>query len=192
VEALIEQYLGNPLILAVLLFLANFVMEEGAIIAGAALAAAGEIGTGLALVALVTGNIVSDWALYGIGALAGSSPLVRRWVDGKMLERGRRLLDRGVLPAALLARLLPPVFMASGFVRVDFRRFAIVNGVVAAVYTAALFFGAFGLNLVLFDLLGNWAWPVMVGLVIGVVWLSHRFTVYYFASDKDEGGNSGD
>ncbi|RDD70616.1 DedA family protein [Paracoccus versutus] len=190
-EALIEQYLGNPLILAVLLFLANFVMEEGAIVAGAALAAAGEIGTTLALVALVTGNIVSDWALYGIGALAGSSPLVRRWVDGKMLERGRHLLDRGVWPAALLARLLPPIFMASGFLRVDFRRFAIVNGVVAAVYTVALFFGAFGLNLVLFDLLGNWAWLVVAALVIAAVWLSHRFTVYYFASSKDEGDGSG-
>lgn len=188
-DALIEQYLGNPLVLAALLFLANFVMEEGAIIAGAGLAAAGEIRTDLALVALVTGNIVSDLALYGIGALAATSGLVRRWVDGAMLERGRRLLDRGVWPAAILARVLPPIFMASGFVRVDFRRFAIANGVVAAAYTVALFYGAFGINLVLFDLLGNWAWLAIAGLVAGVVWLGHRFTVRYFALDKgDEGG----
>src|SRR5690606_8256927 len=100
-------------------------MEEGAILAGAALAAADEIGVGLALLALVVGNILSDWLLYGIGVLAGKSSLVRRWIDGVMLDHARRLLVRGVWPAAVLARLLPPVFIASGFVRVDFRRFAV-------------------------------------------------------------------
>lgn len=188
VEALIEHYLGNPLVLAGLLFLATFVIEEGAIVAGATLAAAGEIGTGLVLLALIVGMILSDWLLYWIGALAGSNRLVRRWVDGAMLARGRRLLDRGVVPAAMLARLLPPVFLASGFVRVDFRRFVLVNAVVAIAYTLALFFGAFGLNLVLFEWLGDWAWLVMAVMVVAVVWLSHRFTAHYFAGKDDRDG----
>lgn len=191
-EALVERYLGDPLVLAGLLFLATFVMEEGAIVAGAALAAAGEVGTALALGSLVVGMILSDWLLYWIGALAGNSRLVRRWVDGATLARGRRLLDRGVVPAAMLARVLPPVFLASGFVRVDFRRFVVVNAVVAVIYTLGLFFGSYGLNLVLFDMLGDWAWPVMAGLAVGAVWLSHRFTARYFASDdKGEGGPGG-
>lgn len=190
-DALIERYLGDPLVLAGLLFLATFVMEEGAIVAGAALAAAGEIGTGLVLAALVTGMILSDWLLYWIGALAGSSRLVRRWVDGAVLARGRRLLDRGVLPAAMLARLLPPVFLASGFVRVDFRRFVLVNAAVALVYTLGLFYGSFGLNLVLFQMLGNWAWPVMAALAVAAVWLSHRFTARYFAPDHDRNDRNG-
>lgn len=191
-EALVEHYLGNPLVLAGLLFLATFVMEEGAVVTGAALAAAGEIGTALALAALVVGMILSDWLLYGIGALAGSSRLVRGWLGDAALTRGRRLLDRGVVPAAMLARLLPPVFLASGFVRVDFRRFVMVNAVVATIYTLGLFFGTYGLNLVLFDWLGNWAWLVIAGLAVAAVWLSHRFTARYFASDRDAAGGDED
>ncbi|HHY01338.1 MAG TPA: hypothetical protein GX686_00490 [Paracoccus sp.] len=189
-ETLVEQYLGNPLVLAWLLLAANFVMEEGAILAGAALAAADEIGVGLALLALVVGNILSDWLLYGIGVLAGKSSLVRRWIDGVMLDHARRLLVRGVWPAAVLARLLPPVFIASGFVRVDFRRFAVVNGVVATIYTVGLFFGSYGINLVLFDWLGNWAWLVVAALVVAVVWLSHRFTVHYLGAEDSKGDDA--
>lgn len=60
-EALIEQYLGNPLVLAMLLFLAPFVLEEAAILTGAALAASGEMPTWLALAAIAAGMIASDW-----------------------------------------------------------------------------------------------------------------------------------
>lgn len=189
-EALVEQYLGNPLVLAWLLLAANFVMEEGAILAGAALAAADEIGLGLALAALVVGNILSDWLLYGVGVLAGKSSLVRRWIDGVMLDHARRLLVRGVWPAAILARLLPPVFIASGYVRVGFRRFAVVNGVVAIIYTTGLFFGSYGINLVLFDWLGNWAWLAVAALVVAVVWLSHRFAVHYLGAEDRKGDDA--
>ncbi|SCY68558.1 DedA family protein [Paracoccus tibetensis] len=190
-EALIEQYLGNPAVLALLLFLAPFVLEEAAILTGAALAASGEMSAALALAAISTGMIVSDWTLYAIGALAGRSRRIRGWIDAATLLRGRQLLDRGAWPAGLLARLIPwllfPIFVASGFLGVGFRRFALINGLIAAVYILVLFFGVFGLNLVLFDWLGNWAWAVMALLLIVVVaagrWAARR----YLAKDAASG-----
>lgn len=182
-EALIEQYLGNPVVLALLLFLAPFVLEEAAILTGAGLAASGEMPTWLALAAISTGMIVSDWSLYALGALAGRSRRIRGWIDGDGLARGRALLDRGAWPAGLLARLIPwllfPIFVASGFLGVGFRRFALVNGLIAAVYILALFFGVFGLNLVLFEWLGNWAWAVLALLLVLVIvasrWAARRY-----------------
>lgn len=190
-EALIEQYLGNPLVLALLLFLAPFVLEEAAILTGAGLAASGEMPTWLALTAISTGMVVSDWTLYALGALAGRSRRIRGWIDGDALARGRRLLDRGAWPAGLLARLIPwllfPIFVASGFLGVGFRRFALVNGLIAAVYILALFFGVFGLNLMLFEWLGNWAWAVLALLLVLVVVASRWAARRYFGKDAAGG-----
>lgn len=190
-EALIEQYLGNPAVLALLLFLAPFVLEEAAILTGAALAASGEMSMALALAAISTGMIVSDWTLYAIGALAGRSRRIRGWIDAATLSRGRQLLDRGAWPAGLLARLIPwllfPIFVASGFLGVGFRRFALINGLIAAVYILVLFFGVFGLNLVLFDWLGNWAWAVVALLLVAVVAAGRSAARRYLGKDAAKG-----
>ena len=175
-EQLLDQYLGNPYVLAALLFLAPFVLEEAAILTGAALAAAGELPTAIALAAVAIGMVVSDWLLYALGAVAGRSRRMRRWIGEDSIARGQRLLERGAVPAALLARLIPwllfPIFVASGFLGVGFRRFALVNAGIAVVYIAVLFFGVYGLNLVIFDLLEGWGWAVVALLLACVVALS--------------------
>lgn len=182
-QALIDQHLGNPLILAALLFLTPFVLEEAAILAAAALVASGDMAAGLALGAVALGIVVSDWSLYALGALAGRSRRIRAWIDPAQLVRGHRLLHRGAVPAGLLARLIPwllfPVFVASGFLGVGFRRFAAINGAIALVYVVVLFFGALGLNVVLLDWLGNWAWAVvgvlLLALILGGRWAARRY-----------------
>jgi membrane protein DedA with SNARE-associated domain len=175
-DQLLEQFLGNPFVLAALLFAAPFVLEEAAILAGAALAAAGELPTGVAFAAVTVGMVVSDWCLYAAGAIAGRSRRIRRWIGEESIERGQRLLSRGAIPAALLARLVPwllfPIFVASGFLGVGFRRFALVNAAIAAVYIVVLFFGVYGINLVIFDLMDGWGWLAVAGLIVGVVLLS--------------------
>ncbi|MBM3605399.1 MAG: hypothetical protein FJX25_11800 [Alphaproteobacteria bacterium] len=182
-QTLIEQHLGNPLVLALLLFLGPFVLEEAAILAAAALAAAGEMSAALALGAVAVGIVVSDWSLYALGALAGRSRRIRGWLDPAQLARGHRLLHKGAFPAGLLARLIPwllfPVFVASGFLGVGFRRFALINGMIALVYVVVLFLGALGLNIVLLDWLGNWAWAVagllLLAVILGGRWIARRY-----------------
>lgn len=173
-EALIAQNLGNPLFLAALLFLATFVLEEAAILLAAGLAATGEMTPGLALSSVGVGMMVSDWCLYGLGALAGRSRRIAGWIPPDQLAQGRRLLQRSTLAAALLARIVPwllfPIFVASGFLRVGFRRFALINAAIALVYVPGVFYGAFGLYAVLIAWLGNWAWLAGAALLLAILW----------------------
>lgn len=187
-EALIEQHLGNPLVLAALLFVGTFVLEEAAILLAAGLAASDEMTSGMALAALVGGMIVSDWCLYGLGALAGRSRLIGRWVSRDQLDQGRRLLHRSTLAAGLLARGVPwllfPIFVASGFLRVGFRRFALVNAAIALIYTPAVFYGAFGLYAVLMDWLGEWAWLAGGAALLTILWASRAATRRYLSGES--------
>lgn len=173
-DALIEQSLGNPMVLALLLFFATFVMEEVAIFVAAGLAASGEMTTGLALASLIGGMIISDWCLYGTGALMRRHRKIAQWVSPQKLAQGRLLLGRSMLVSGLLARIVPwllaPVFMASGFLNVGFRRFALVNAMIAVVYIPLLFFGAFSLYGMLLERLGLWAWAVGGVAVAAILW----------------------
>jgi len=188
-EALIEQNLGNPLLLAALLFAATFVLEEAAILLAAGLAAAGEMPPGLALASVGSGMIVSDWCLYGLGALAARNRHIAEWLSQDRLQQGRNLLHRSTFAAGLLARIIPwllfPIFVASGFLRVGFRRFAIINAAIALVYVVAVFYGAFGLYAVLMARLGDWAWLAGAAVLLAVLWGGRALGRRYFSGKTD-------
>lgn len=187
-EGLIEQHLGNPLLLAALIFVGTFVLEEAAILLAAGLAASGEMTAALALAALSSGMIVSDWCLYGLGALAGRNRRIAEWVSPERLNEGRRLLHRSTFAAGLLARLVPwllfPIFVASGFLRVDFRRFALINAAIALVYVPAVFCGAFGLYALLMEWLGGWAWLIGAAGLLALLWRGRALAARYLSDSS--------
>lgn len=191
-EFLIEQNLDNPWILAACLFLATFVLEEAAIVLAAGLAAAGQLNAPVAVGAVASGVIVSDWTLYALGAFAGRSQRIAGWIPAEQLGQGRRFLARGALPAGLLARLIPwmlfPIFVASGFVGVSFRRFAVTNGAIALIYVVALFFGAVEFFQLLLEWLGNWAWLLGAVLLLVLLWCGRRVARHYL-SESTAGGS---
>jgi len=188
VENLIADNIGNPLVLVVLLFLATFVLEEAAILIAAGLAASGELPASLALGAISSGIIVSDWCLYGLGALAARSARIARWVSPARIDIGRSLLQRNTLVAGLIARIIPwllfPIFVASGFLGVGFVRFALINAAIALLYVLALFYGAFGLSSVLIDWLGGWAWLFGAVLLLAILWGGRAVAKRYLIEDK--------
>ncbi|WP_040485461.1 DedA family protein [Lutibaculum baratangense] len=175
-ETWFAQFVGHPLVLAGLLFVAPFLLEEAAILSGAGIAAAGELSLPVTIGALYLGIVASDWLLYGLGAAAGRSERLRAWIGPDYIERGRRILHRGALGAGLMARLVPwllfPVFVASGFLRVGFARFALVNAGIALVYVNVLFWSVYGLDLILFELFEQWGWVIVAAFAVGVVALS--------------------
>lgn len=146
--------------------------------AGGGLAAAAELPPLAALAALYAGMVVSDWLLYGAGFLAGSSPRIRRLVRDENIDHGRAILARSHLLAAISARLVPwlllPIFVASGFLRIGFARFALVNAFVALVYTNVLFWAIFASGTVLFDQMRDWSWLVLALATLVVVAWSYR------------------
>jgi membrane protein DedA with SNARE-associated domain len=192
VENLFAENIGNPLVLVVLLVLATFVLEEAAILIAAGLAAAGELPASLALAALATGIIVSDWCLYGLGALAVRSERIERWVSPARIAHGRGLLQRSTFTAGLIARTIPwllfPVFVASGFLGVGFLRFALINAAIALIYVLALFYGAFGLASAVIDWAGGWAWLFGAGLLLVILWGGRTFVRRYL--DRNSAPNA--
>lgn len=189
-EAFLLEQANNPALALALLFFGPFVLEEAAVLAGAALAAAGALPPVVVLIVLYAGIVVSDWLLYLVGALAGRSRRVRGWIGHDTIDKGRRLLQRGALPAAISARLVPwlllPIFVTSGFVRVDFLRFAAMNAAIAFIYVNVIFWGIFGFNLVLFEVFDGWGWLAVLALGLGLVMLSRRLMRRFSPARDDE------
>lgn len=163
----------DPWLQAALLFLGTFVLEEAALMAGALLAAAGELPAVAALAALYLGMIVSDWALYGLGAAAARSARLRAWLGPERLARGRQLLGSNLTSALAAARLVPwllfPILVACGFLRVGALRFAAIDALIALPYTAILFWLLTGFNILLFEHLQRWGWAAAVALILVTV-----------------------
>lgn len=166
---------GDHVLQLVLLFAATFVAEEAALIGGAGLAASDELPAVAAAAAVFGGIVVSDWAFYGLGQLGRRVPWFRRRLDNALLERGRRHLA-GDLPLALLvARLVPglvyPIFISCGFLGIGFRRFVVLNLLIALPYTLLLFGGTLLLGELLFAYLEDWGWLVLAAFAVAVVLL---------------------
>lgn len=188
IDDLLVRHAGDPIVLAALLFLAPFVLEEAAILMGAGIAVAGELPAAVAAGALYLGIVVSDWLLFIGGAWAARSGRIRGWIGTGNIDKGRRLLERGTFLASLSARLVPwllmPIFVACGFVGIGFARFAFINAVIALVYLNVLFWAAYGFNLVLLDLFARWGWVLVVGFAIAIV-LATRIAGRRWGKPKD-------
>lgn len=177
----VEQILGDPVLQLSLIFLGPYLLEEAAILSAAALAAGGELRAITAFAAVYLGIVTSDWLIYAIGWGAGRSARLRAWVGEKAISRGRQLLSGGALAAGISARLVPwllfPVFVASGFLGVRFRRFALINAGIAVVYTAILFLALYFFNVALFDMFAGWGWlaVVLAGVfLLLAIWAGRR------------------
>jgi membrane protein DedA with SNARE-associated domain len=181
------HFLGHPVLQVFLLFVTPLVLEEAAILSAAVLAAGGELGAPIAFAAVYAGIVVSDWLLYAAGVAAGRSRRIRGWLGEDVIARGRGILHRGAFAAAVTARLVPwllfPIFVASGFLGVSFARFALVNALVALVYTAAAFLGLYFFNVALFELFDGWGW--LAASVAAVVMLAALLIARRLYRDDD-------
>jgi membrane protein DedA with SNARE-associated domain len=164
-----------PLILAALIVLATFILEDGATIGAALLALEGHIDPRLGLGALIFGIVLGDLGLYGLGRYAANHPRMRLLVGKKRLAKGRDYLQRRLVPALLSARCLPgmrmPTYVASGFLGVSFMKFAAI-AIVAVGIWATLFFSAilyFGSKIV--EYVDDQIWIVGVILLFFAIFL---------------------
>ncbi len=134
---------SDPIVLALAIFAATFFLEDATMVAAALLAASGMLPAPVAFVALYVGIVVSDWGLYGLGAVARSSELARRIISDDRISTARSWLRGRLLPTLIGVRLVPgsrfPAYTASGFLRVPFRPFAAITAMMSFVWTATIF-----------------------------------------------------
>jgi membrane protein DedA with SNARE-associated domain len=155
---------------SIVIFFLTFIHEDAAILA----AGFSRVENGLPLLyayfPVYFGIVAGDVLIYGLGRLAQTNKWLRSKIIGPKIERIKLWLEAHLVRVLVLCRLTPgflfPTFVACGWFKIPFWRFATVSIFAGAVYssivlTIVILFG----NAVLFHL-GYWAWAVLVVLVI--------------------------
>lgn len=150
--------------IASLLFL-PFAHEDLAIILGGYLINNGQMSALLVGICLYIGMVVSDFALYGIGAGARYIPWLKRFAVDERVRYLGDTLKRNVFSVVALCRVVPGIvfvaFVACGWARVSLLRFTLATLVVSAVYLPLMLYLVIVFGDALEDHMGLWAWPML-------------------------------
>lgn len=123
--------------------------EEVPVLAAGYLSATGQLDWTFALIACIVGAILGDSVVYAIGYHFGNNLVRRHRLLAKFLHAEReayveQLVRRHGLKVFFLARFLvgirAPIYLATGTLRVPYRKFLIVD-IISASTVVGLFFG---------------------------------------------------
>jgi len=146
-----------------------FAHEDLAIVLGAYIVVNDLMPTGLVVASIYGGMVVSDFALYGIGAGARRLPwLQKHAVDDRVRGFGD-VLRRNLFALVALCRFIPGfvfvAFVACGWARVSLARFTAASLTVSAVYLAVMLYLVATFGDALDDHMGLWTWPLLLALL---------------------------
>jgi membrane protein DedA with SNARE-associated domain len=167
--------------------------EEVAIILAGVLSAQGHLLPGPALLACLIGALLGDSTIYAIGHRWGHSllsyhPRLAKLLGAEREKRFEEAIEQHALKVMLLSRFLvgvrAPVYLATGVVRLPFRRFLMYD-VLCASLVVGLFFG---LSYLFGDHVARWVRDaelkvtlvvLLVVLIAGLlIYRRHRATIY--------------
>ncbi|MEX0641051.1 MAG: DedA family protein [Pirellulales bacterium] len=167
--------------------------EEVAIILAGVLSAQGHLHPGLAFAACLVGALLGDSIIYAIGHRWGHNllsyhPRLAKLLGAEREKRFEEAIDQHALKVMLLSRFLvgvrAPVYLATGVIRLPFRRFLSYD-LICATLVVGLFFGVsylFGDNVARWVHDAEWTVTLVVVLVVLVVGLilyrRHRDVIY--------------
>ena len=168
-----------------------FAHDDLAIVLGGYIVVNGLLPAGLVVLSIYGGMVVSDFALYGIGAGARRLPWLRRCaVDERLLAVGSAL-KRNLFALVALCRLVPGlVFVAGvacGWTRVSLARFALASLVVSALYLPLMLYLVVVFGDALDDHMGLWAWPFLLA-VLGLTAFARRRVLAFRDAAARSGG----
>ncbi len=160
---------NQPVILALVIIAATFILEDIATVTIALLASQMAIDGSIAIAALVAGTILGDFAVYLIANRAAHVPIVARFLNSGALKPVREWMGRNALAMILVARFTPglrlPVFAAAGSLDVPLRSFAIVIVLSTLVWTPGLYWAATALGSTGIAHFGMFGWVLPAALI---------------------------
>ncbi|WP_419832410.1 DedA family protein [Endozoicomonas atrinae] len=189
---LILDVTKHPLVLAVLILLSTYLLEDAAIISAALISIDGFISPELAFLALLIGIFTGDLGLYGLGRLFGRWS----WLDGRIPEgnvnRAGQWLKQRAVWTILVVRLVPglrlPSYVAFGFFRYSFISFSGWVFLASLVWTGVIFLGLYWFGSMFWSELSSVKWLLLPFVVIAILVLHRRFKL---SIEKiDMGGSS--
>lgn len=155
---------------SIVIFFLTFIHEDAAILAAGFSKVEYNLPLLYAYVPVYLGIVVGDVIIYGLGRLAQTNRWLKSKIIGPKVERIHLWLESHLVRVLIVCRLTPgllfPTFVACGWFKIPFWRFASVSIIAGAVYssivlTIVVLFG----DLVLFHL-GYWAWGLLAAIVI--------------------------
>jgi membrane protein DedA with SNARE-associated domain len=163
----------SPLFQAVAIVLATFVLEDAATVLAAMQVAQGGISVTVALGSLFVGIVLGDLGLYGLGRLSARLRWVARLLPPHRNAAISAWLKGRVFMVVLVSRFLPglrlPTYTTCGFLRADFRQFALAAVVATTCWTSLLFGASLRVGQFLMDHFGAWRWLGAAGFVLFVI-----------------------
>jgi membrane protein DedA with SNARE-associated domain len=163
----------SPLLQAVAIGFATFVLEDAATVPAAMQAAQGETSVGLALASLFVGIVQGDLGLYGLGRLSARVPWIAGLLPPHRKAATRAWLTGRVFQVVLVSRFLPglrlPTYTTCGFLGADLRQFTLAAVVATMCWTSLLFGASLEVRQVLLDHFGAWRWLGAAGFVLFVI-----------------------
>jgi len=143
-----------------------FAHEDLAIVLGGYIIVNDVMPAGLVVASIYGGMVVSDFALYGVGAAARSLPWLRNIAVDQRVRQFSDVLTRNIFGLVALCRLVPGLvfvaFVACGWARVSLARFTAASLLVSAVYLSPMLYLVIVFGDALDNHLGLWAWPVLL------------------------------
>jgi membrane protein DedA with SNARE-associated domain len=120
------------------LLILPFAHEDLAIILGGYIVVNQLMSVGMVAAAIYGGMVVSDFALYGIGAGARHLPWLSRWAVDDNVKNFGDALKRNLFGLVALCRIVPGVVfvavIACGWTRVPLGRFTMASLLISALY----------------------------------------------------------
>lgn len=133
--------------LALSIFLATFIYEDGATVLAATLSASGSLDPGIGLLVTFLGVWLGDLGLYGLGSSFGRrtahSRWLRKYLRPESLTKAESWFARRGSLALVMSRAIPgsrlPLYVAAGALRLPVRLFAKTTAACSAVWVSAIF-----------------------------------------------------
>ena len=152
------------------IFFMTFLHEDAAILAAAFSTVEHKLPVWMAYLSVYLGIVTGDILIYGLGHLAQQNRWLRSKIIGPKVERVHLWLDTHLVRVLILCRITPgllfPTFVACGWFRIPFARFATVSILAGGIYssivlTIVILFGDLVLNH-----LGYWAWGLAAFVLV--------------------------
>ena len=133
--------------LALSIFFATFLYEDGATLLAATWSASGSLDPWIGLLSTFLGIWVGDMGLYGLGSSLGRRTIKRRWLQKYLrpesLVKAEVWLAKHGSLALVMSRTIPgsrlPLYVAAGALRLPVRLFAKTTAICSAVWVSAIF-----------------------------------------------------
>ena len=167
-----------------------FAHEDLAIVLGAYIVVNDVLPVGIVLAGIYSGIVVSDFALYGIGAGARRLPwLQRHAVDDRVRGFGDGL-KRNLFALITLCRFVPGLAfvagVACGWGRVSLARFTLATLCVSALYLPVMLYLVAVFGDALDDHMGFWAWPFLLAILGAAAFARSRILAFRGAVGASE------